>query len=72
MNGSLKGTALAIFNGTRKNTKQFIQEFTIYQMINQDSLTMWNAYTCTALALSFIRCQGHRGPSSPGHAEVTD
>jgi hypothetical protein len=54
-NGSLKGTALTIFDGNRKNTKQFTQEFTIYRMINQDSPTMWNAYTRTALALSFIR-----------------
>jgi len=54
-NGSLKGTVLTIFDGNRKNMKQFTQEFTIYQMINQDSLTMWNAYTCTALALSFMR-----------------
>jgi hypothetical protein len=35
--------------------KQFTQEFTIYQMINQDSPTMWNVYTCTALFLSFMR-----------------
>jgi hypothetical protein len=33
-NGSLKGMALAIFDGNRKNTKQFIQEFTLYHMIN--------------------------------------
>jgi hypothetical protein len=54
-NGSLKGTVLTIFDGNRKNTKQFTQEFTIYRMINQDSPTMWNAYTRTALALSFMR-----------------
>ena len=54
-NGSLKGTALTIFDGNRKNTKQFTQEFTIYRMINQDSPTMRIAYTCTALALSFMR-----------------
>jgi len=54
-NGSLKGTAPTIFDGNRKNTKQFTQEFTIYRMINQDSLTMQNAYICTALALSFMR-----------------
>src|SRR5216683_2107602 len=29
-NGSLKGTAPTIFDGNRKNTKQFTQEFTIY------------------------------------------
>jgi hypothetical protein len=54
-NGSLKGTVPTIFDGNRKNTKQFTQEFTIYQMINQDSPTMQNAYTRTALALSFMR-----------------
>ncbi len=54
-NSSLKGMVLAIFNGTRRNTKQFTQEFTLYHMINQDSLTMQNAYTHTALALSFMR-----------------
>jgi hypothetical protein len=40
MNGSLKGMALAIFNGNRKNTKQFMQEFTLYHMINQETSTM--------------------------------
>jgi len=54
-NGSLKGTAPTIFDGNRKNTKQFTQEFTIYRMINQDSLTMQNAYIHTVLALSFMR-----------------
>jgi hypothetical protein len=52
--GSLKGTPLAIFNGNRKNTKQFTQEFTLYHMINQDTSMMRNAYTCTTLALSFM------------------
>jgi hypothetical protein len=33
-NGSLKGTAPSIFDGNHKNTKQFIQEFTLYQIIN--------------------------------------
>jgi hypothetical protein len=51
----LKGTAPAIFDGNRKNTKQFTQEFTLYRMINQESPTMRNAYTRTALALSFMR-----------------
>ncbi len=53
-NGGLKGTAPIIFNGNRKNTKQFMQEFTLYRMINQDSITMRIAYTRIALALSFI------------------
>jgi hypothetical protein len=35
-------------------TKQSTQEFTLYQMINQDSSMMKNAYTCIALALSFM------------------
>jgi hypothetical protein len=39
-NGGLKGTMPAIFNGNRKNTKQYTQEFTLYRMINQDSNTM--------------------------------
>ena len=54
-NGSLKGMVRTIFDGNRKNMKQFTQEFMIYQMINQDSPTMRNAYTRTALALSFMR-----------------
>ena len=45
INGGLKGTTLAIFNGNRKHTKQFTQEFTLYRMINQDSLIMCNTYT---------------------------
>ena len=53
-NGGLKGTAPMIFNGNCKNTKQFMQEFTLYRMINQDSITMRIAYTRIALALSFI------------------
>jgi hypothetical protein len=57
-NGSLKGTAPSIFDGNRKNTKQFTQEFTLYRMINQESATMKSAYTRTTLALSFMR-----GPS---------
>ena len=39
-NGGLKGTMPAIFNGNRKNTKQYTQEFTLYRLINQDSNTM--------------------------------
>jgi hypothetical protein len=54
-NGSLKGTAPAIFDGNRKNTKQFTQEFTLYCIINQETSTMQNAYTQTALVLSFLR-----------------
>lgn len=51
----LKGTAPAIFDGNRKNMEQFMQEFTLYQMINQESPIMKYAYTCTTLALSFMR-----------------
>src|SRR6266851_1134657 len=40
VNGSLKGTAPAIFDGNRRNMKQFTQEFTLYWMINQDMPTM--------------------------------
>ncbi len=54
-NRSLKGIAPAIFDGNRKNTRQFTQEFTLYRMINQDTLTMKNTYTWMALALSFMR-----------------
>ena len=54
-NGGLKGTTPTIFDGNRKHTKQFTQEFTLYRMINQDSPTMCNAYTRTTLALSFMR-----------------
>jgi len=53
--GGLKRTALAIFDGNWKNTKLFMQEFTLYRMINQDSLTMYNTYTRVALALLFMR-----------------
>ena len=38
--------------------KQFIQEFTLYRMINQKAATIKNAYTRTTLMLSFMR-----GPS---------
>jgi len=55
MNGGLKGTVPANFDGNRKNTKQFTQEFSLYRMINQDSVTMRNPYTRVALALSFMR-----------------
>jgi len=55
MNGGLKGTTPAIFNGNCKNTKQYMQEFTLYRMINQDSNTMQNAYMRTALVLSFMQ-----------------
>src|SRR6266853_3441940 len=55
MNGGLKGTAPAIFDGNRKHTKQFTQEFTLYRMINQDSPTICSTYTRTALALFFMR-----------------
>ena len=44
-----------IFDGNRKNIKKFTQEFALYHMINQDSATMKNPYTCTTLALSFLR-----------------
>ena len=44
-NGSLKGTAPSIFDGNRKNMKQFTQEFILYQMINQETGIMKNAYT---------------------------
>ena len=44
-----------IFDGNCKNTKQYTQEFTLYRMINQDSNTMRNTYTRTALVLSFMR-----------------
>lgn len=40
MNGSLKGTSLAIFDGNQRNMKQFMQECTLYQMINQEAPTM--------------------------------
>ncbi len=53
-NGGLKGTTPTIFNENCKNTKQYIQKFTLYRMINQDSNTMWNAYTRTALVLLFM------------------
>jgi len=56
-NGSLKEMAPAIFNGNRRNMKQFTQEFTLYWMINQEVPTMQNIYTQMALALSFIRGQ---------------
>lgn len=55
MSGGLKGTAPAIFDGNRTNTKQFSQEFSLYRMINQETAVMRNAYTRTALALSFMR-----------------
>ena len=55
VNGRLKGTAPAIFDGNCKNTKQFMQEFTLYRMINQDSIMVRIAYTRTALALSFMQ-----------------
>ena len=55
VNRGLKGTALAIFDGNRKHTKQFTQEFTLYRMINQDSPTICSTYTRTALALFFMR-----------------
>ena len=55
MNGGLKGTPPAIFNGNRENTKQFSQEFSLYRMINQEIGVMRNAYTRMALALSFMR-----------------
>jgi len=54
MNSSLKGTPPTIFDGNCKNTKQFMQEFTLYHIINQDTSTIRNAYTCAALALSFM------------------
>jgi hypothetical protein len=54
-NGSLKGTTPTIFDGNRKNTRQFTQEFTLYRMINQDAVTMKNVYTQTALTLFFMR-----------------
>jgi hypothetical protein len=53
--GGLKGTTPMIFDGNRKSTKLFMQEFTLYRMINQDSQTMHNAYTRVALVLSFMR-----------------
>ncbi len=53
--GGLKGTAPVIFDGNQKNTKLFTQEFTLYRMINQNSLTICNTYTQVALALSFMR-----------------
>ena|SRR5216683_5890332 len=40
INNGLKGTTPTIFDGNRKNTKQYMQEFTLYRMINQDSNTM--------------------------------
>ena len=55
MNGGLKGTTPATFNGNQKHMKQFMQEFTLYKMINQESPTMRNAYTRVALALSIMR-----------------
>jgi hypothetical protein len=58
VNGGLKEIMPANFDGNHKNTKQFTQKFALYHMINQDSATMRNAYTRTALALSFMR-----GPS---------
>jgi hypothetical protein len=39
-NGSLNGMALVIYDGNRRNMKQFIQEFTLYWMINQEAPTM--------------------------------
>jgi len=45
VNRSLKGTTLSIFDGNRKNSKQFMQEFTLYRMINQDTAIIKNAYT---------------------------
>jgi hypothetical protein len=55
VNGRLKGTPPAIFNGNQENTKQFSQEFSLYRMINQETGVMRNAYTRMALALSFMR-----------------
>ncbi len=55
MDGGLKGTVPANFDGNRKNTKQFTQEFSLYRMINQDSTTMRNPYTRVVLALLFMR-----------------
>ena len=55
VNGRLKSTTPAIFNGNRENTKQFSQEFSLYRMINQETGVMRNAYTRTALVLLFMR-----------------
>jgi len=51
----LKGTPPTIFNSNQKHTKQFMQEFTLYKIINQESPVMCNAYTRMVLALSFMR-----------------
>lgn len=58
VSGGLKGTPPMNFDGNRKNTKLFTQEFSLYHMINQDAAMMRNAYTRMALVLSFMR-----GPS---------
>jgi hypothetical protein len=42
---SLKGTTPTMFNGNWHNTKQFAYEFMLYQMVNQDMVTMRNGYT---------------------------
>ena len=58
VNSGLKGIMPTNFDKNCKNTKQFISEFALYCMINQNSTTMRNTYTCTTLALSFMQ-----GPS---------
>jgi hypothetical protein len=46
--------------------KQFIQEFLLYRIINQDLAIMRNAYMRMALALSFMR-----GPRGTGKRKKT-
>jgi hypothetical protein len=53
-NGTLKGAVPTTFDGDHAKTDQFIQEFSLYQVINLNNMTIISPFQCVALALTFM------------------
>jgi hypothetical protein len=54
-NGVLKGAMPTTFDGNRTKTNQFIWEFSLYQVINLNNVTIVSPFRYVALALTFMR-----------------
>jgi hypothetical protein len=53
--GALRGTALAIFNGNRAESKTFLSQFRRFKMLNKDNNVMKTPFYRVLTALSYIR-----------------
>ena len=54
-NGELNGNQPQIFDGRRDKSDDFVQEFTLYRMINQNHYTMAIPYYRILMALSYMK-----------------